>query len=75
MTGHTLGAAGAVQTALCLIAMEQGALPPHLWDGERDPEVAPIRLAEIGERAPLRRVLSANYAFGGNNIALVLEAA
>lgn len=75
MTGHTLGAAGAVQTALCLIAMREGRLPPHLWDGERDPDLADIRLAAPGERAALKRVLSANYAFGGNNIALVLEAA
>ena len=74
LTGHALGAAGAIQTALCLIAMSEGQMPPHVWDGERDPELAPIRLAAPGERADLRRVLSANYAFGGNNIALLLEA-
>ncbi|MGH6951790.1 MAG: beta-ketoacyl-[acyl-carrier-protein] synthase II, partial [Vitreimonas sp.] len=75
LTGHTLGAAGAVQAALCLLAMERGRLPPHLWDGARDPELAPIRLAEIGERAPLRCIVSASYAFGGNNAALVLASA
>lgn len=75
LTGHTLGAAGAVQAALCLMAMERGQLPPHLWDGARDPELAPIRLAEIGERAEVRRIVSASYAFGGNNAALVLERA
>jgi 3-oxoacyl-[acyl-carrier-protein] synthase-1 len=75
LTGHTLGAAGAVQAALCLLAMEQGQLPPHLWDGARDPELPPIRLAAAGERAPLRRVLSASYAFGGNNAALLLASA
>lgn len=75
LTGHTLGAAGAVQAALCLMAMEQGQLPPHLWDGARDPALPHIRLVEPGERAALRRVVSASYAFGGNNAALVLEAA
>ncbi|MBL8558191.1 MAG: beta-ketoacyl-ACP synthase [Hyphomonadaceae bacterium] len=75
LTGHTLGAAGAIQTAICLLALRDGVLPPHLWDGERDPDLPHIRLAEIAERADVRRVLSANYAFGGNNIALVLAAA
>ena len=74
MTGHTLGAAGAIQTAICLLAMREGFLPPHLWDGERDAELPHIRLAGIAERADVKRVLSANYAFGGNNIALVLAA-
>ena len=75
LTGHTLGAAGAVQAALCLMAMQRGRLPPHVWDGERDPELAQIRLSAPGERAPLKRILSASYAFGGNNAALLLAAA
>jgi 3-oxoacyl-[acyl-carrier-protein] synthase-1 len=72
LTGHTLGAAGAVQAALCLMAMEEGQLPPHVWDGARDPALAPIRLAAPGERETLDRIVSASYAFGGNNIALAL---
>jgi 3-oxoacyl-[acyl-carrier-protein] synthase-1 len=75
LTGHTLGAAGAVQAALCLLAMEEGKLPPHVWDGARDPELPAIRLAGVGENARLSRILSASYAFGGNNATLVLEAA
>lgn len=72
LTGHTLGAAGAVQAALCLMAMERGQMPPHVWDGVRDPALPPIRLTEAGETGTLKRVLSASYAFGGNNAALVL---
>lgn len=72
LTGHTLGAAGAVQAALCLLAMERGLAPPHVWDGERDPALAPIRLAAPGEALSLKYVLSASYAFGGNNAALLL---
>jgi 3-oxoacyl-[acyl-carrier-protein] synthase-1 len=75
LTGHTLGAAGAVQAALCLLAMERGKLPPHVWDGARDPELPAIRLAGVGEAARLSRILSASYAFGGNNATLVLEVA
>lgn len=72
MTGHTLGAAGAVQAAFCLMALESGFLPPHVWDGVRDPALPPIRLAEMGETAKLQHVMSASYAFGGNNCALIL---
>lgn len=72
MTGHTLGAAGAIQAALCLLALDLQQLPPHLWDGVRDPDIPNIRLAKPGERTEVRRALSASYAFGGNNAALVL---
>lgn len=73
LTGHTLGAAGACQAAFCLMAMAEGRLPANVWDGQRDPELAPIRLVEAGETASrLRYCYSASYAFGGNNAALIL---
>lgn len=76
MTGHMLGAAGACEAAFALMALEAGRLPAHIWDGERDVELPPIRLvAGDGEEADLRRTMSCSYAFGGNNIALVLEKA
>lgn len=80
LTGHALGAAGAIEAALCWLAIArnpQRRLPPHWWDGAVDPALAPVRLAAPGEVAPspLRRVLSQSFAFGGSNAALVLEAA
>ena len=74
LTGHTLGAAGAVQAGLSLLAMERGVFPPHIFDGMRDSDLAPIRLAAPGERPAnrLERILSLSFAFGGNNIALML---
>ena len=80
LTGHTLGAAGAIEAGICWLALtrEGGrALPPHWWDGEADPALAPVRLVSPGERAagPLRHVLSQSFAFGGSNAALVLGAA
>lgn len=76
LTGHTLGAAGALEAAFCYLALVRGdgVLPVHLWDGERDPELAP--LSNLGARraaAPLRYAMSNSYAFGGNNISLILE--
>jgi len=74
MTGHTLGASGAVQAALSLLAMERGVYPPHLWDGERDAELPMVRLAAAGESpdSKVERMLSLSFAFGGNNVALML---
>jgi 3-oxoacyl-[acyl-carrier-protein] synthase-1 len=74
LTGHTLGASGAVQAALCLLALERGVYPPHLWDGVRDPELPEIRLTGRGERfeRPVTRALSMSFAFGGSNMALIL---
>ena len=77
-TGHTLGAAAAIEAALCWLAMQddnpQGKLPPHLWDGAADPALPALNLAPVGAALgrPLRHVLSTSFAFGGSNAALVL---
>ncbi len=73
MTGHTLGAAGAVQGALNLMALDDQIYPPHVYDGEYDPELPTIRLTRPQERAdqPVDHILSTSYAFGGSNVALV----
>lgn len=74
-TGHTLGAAGALEAAICLLALASGRLPPQRWDGEADPDLPPVQLvADNQQRLPgdKRVVMSNSFAFGGNNIALVL---
>ncbi|HEX7983214.1 MAG TPA: beta-ketoacyl-ACP synthase [Duganella sp.] len=77
-TGHTLGAAAAVEAALCWLAMQddnpQGRLPPHLWDGAADPALPALNLVPTGAALgrPLRHVLSSSFAFGGSNAVLVL---
>ena len=80
LTGHALGAAGAIEAAICWLALARNPgnrLPPHWWDGEADAALAPIRLAAPGERAAssLRHALSQSFAFGGSNAALVLGSA
>ena len=78
-TGHTLGAAGAVEAAICWIALlaDDGWLPAQVWDGARDPALPRINLVEPGTRVAqgVRRMLSNSFAFGGNNISLLLERA
>ncbi|AOY01451.1 beta-ketoacyl-ACP synthase [Jeongeupia sp. USM3] len=79
LTGHTLGAAGAIEAALCWITLTDAdrRLPPHVWDGDADPDIAPLPLVAPGTRAGTRAgvgaALSTSFAFGGNNIALILE--
>lgn len=75
-TGHTLGAAGAVEAAICWLTLCEPAagLPLHLWDANRDPELAPLTLVEHGRKnAQAKYAMSNSFAFGGNNISLILE--
>jgi 3-oxoacyl-[acyl-carrier-protein] synthase-1 len=76
-TGHTLGAAGAVEAAFCWLAMQddnpEGRLPPHLWDGQQDPALPVLNVARPGASLgrPIRYALSNSFAFGGSNAALL----
>jgi 3-oxoacyl-[acyl-carrier-protein] synthase-1 len=74
-TGHTLGAAGAVEAGICwlTLAAADNWLPTQVWDGVRDAQLAAINLVAAPAVARPRRVLSNSFAFGGNNIALLLE--
>lgn len=76
LTGHTLGAAGAIEAALCWLTLAnnpQQQLPPHWWDGRADPALPPLHLVRPGEIAgrSLRYLLSQSFAFGGSNAALI----
>lgn len=75
MLGHTLGAAGLLETILCLIALEKQTLPGTPRLGQPDP-MAPLSLVREPRSAPgLRRVLKVNCGFAGTNVAVVLERA
>jgi 3-oxoacyl-[acyl-carrier-protein] synthase-1 len=75
LTGHTLGACGALEAGFCWLALGAGLLPPHVHEGQLDPEIP--TLTYVDPHAPasgaFRRVMSNSFAFGGNNIALLLE--
>jgi 3-oxoacyl-[acyl-carrier-protein] synthase-1 len=80
LTGHTLGAAAATELAFCWLTLTrewnpQRRVPPHRWDGERDPELFPLRLTGDDERLSERslpRVMSNSFAFGGSNLSVIL---
>ncbi len=77
LTGHALGGAGALECALCWLALVDnpaGRMPPHWWDGERDPALPAVRIAEPGSQLgrPMNYALSNSFAFGGSNATLIL---
>jgi 3-oxoacyl-[acyl-carrier-protein] synthase-1 len=76
-TGHALGAAAALEAALCWLAMQDdnpvGYLPAHLWDGVADPSLPMLKLVAPGSSLgrPLRWAMSNSFAFGGSNASLL----
>jgi 3-oxoacyl-[acyl-carrier-protein] synthase-1 len=76
LIGHTLGAAGAQELGLCWLALaEENAarrLPPHRWDGARDPKLPPINLAGEDARWEHDLMVSNSFAFGGSNAAVAI---
>lgn len=75
LTGHALGAGGAIEAALSWLMLHRGnGLIPHVFDGERDESLPPIRLASRADiDVPVQRILSNSFAFGGSNAAVILE--
>jgi 3-oxoacyl-[acyl-carrier-protein] synthase I len=79
LTGHTLGAAGALEAAFCWLSLSEynpnNLLPPHLWDAEAEPDLPTLQLLPRGARMARsrgRRLMSNSFAFGGSNISLIL---
>lgn len=73
MTGHMLGAAGAVEAIASLQALETGVLPPTRNYLEPDPELDLDYIANEARAKPINVALSANLAFGGQNAALIFR--
>ncbi|HXC17565.1 MAG TPA: hypothetical protein VNV60_09015, partial [Holophagaceae bacterium] len=78
LTGHGLGAGAALELAFCWLTLQPrwnpgSLLPPHRWDGEADPSLPALRLTREGERLGVSRICMSNsFAFGGNNLSLLL---
>ena len=69
-TGHTLGAAGAIEAVICALALRHGLLPAGINTTEPDPELPLDYLLENREQ-PVHRVLSNAFGFGGSNCSLL----
>ena len=71
MTGHSLGAAGAIEGVVSLLALHHGFIPPTIHCNTFDPDCDLDYVTEGARNADLKVVLSNSFAFGGNNTALV----
>jgi 3-oxoacyl-[acyl-carrier-protein] synthase II len=74
MTGHLLGAAGAIETIACLLALNKGVIPPTINHFTDDPDLDP-RLNMTFNKAQHRDVqfvLSNTFGFGGHNFSVIL---
>jgi 3-oxoacyl-[acyl-carrier-protein] synthase-1 len=69
-TGHTLGAAGAVESLIAIHALRSGVIPANLGGAPVDPALA-IDIVTQTRESPLSFVLSNAFGFGGSNCALV----
>jgi 3-oxoacyl-[acyl-carrier-protein] synthase-1 len=77
MTGHTLGAAAALELAFCWLLLTdnpRGALIPNINDDELDNELPPLNLTQKGTTLgrSIQVCQSNSFAFGGNNISIVI---
>jgi 3-oxoacyl-[acyl-carrier-protein] synthase II len=71
MTGHLLGAAGAVEAVLAIRALETGILPPTTNLDDPDPECALDHVAHKARACRVRVALSNSFGFGGTNASLL----
>lgn len=70
MTGHTLGAAGAVEAVVSVLALQEGLVPASPGTRNLDPALR-AKYAAAGERRAVDRVMSNSFGFGGSNCSLV----
>ena len=72
MTGHMLGAAGAFEAMVCLLAMRDQYIPPTINLENPDPECDLDYVPLVGRSASPRLCISTSFGFGGHNSALAL---
>ena len=73
MTGHTLGAAGAIEAVICLLAMRDGVLPPTINQEVPDPACDLDYIPNVSRKAQVEYALSNSMGFGGHNVALIIR--
>ncbi len=71
MTGHLLGAAGAVEAVFCVEALNEGVLPPTINYETPDPECDLNYLPNQAQKKSVKRVMSNSFGFGGHNACLI----
>jgi 3-oxoacyl-[acyl-carrier-protein] synthase II len=73
MTGHTLGAAGAIEAVITLMAMEHGILPPTINQETVDPDCDLDYVPNTARPATIDIAMSNSMGFGGHNVSLIFR--
>jgi 3-oxoacyl-[acyl-carrier-protein] synthase II len=75
MTGHLLGAAGAVEAIACILAMREGIVPPTINHFELDPELDPNMDFTFNQakKREINYALSNTFGFGGHNGTVIFK--
>ncbi len=73
MTGHLLGAAGALEAIICLLALRDGLIPPTINYEQPDPACDLDYTSNTARPAALRVVMSNAFGLGGHNATIVLR--
>ncbi|MER7990218.1 beta-ketoacyl-[acyl-carrier-protein] synthase family protein [Streptomyces noursei] len=71
VTGHPLGAAGAIEAAYCALALRDGLIPPTAGLSEPDPRIQVDLVRGAARPGPVRAAMSNSFGFGGQNATLV----
>src|SRR3982074_2798011 len=75
MTGHLLGAAGALEAMACVLAMRDGCVPPTINYETPDPALDLDYVPNEARARPIKTALSNSMGFGGHNASLIFRAA
>ena len=73
MTGHLLGAAGAIEAIICICALREGFLPPTTNYATPDPECDLDYVPNVGRNREIKYALSNSLGFGGHNATLAIK--
>jgi 3-oxoacyl-[acyl-carrier-protein] synthase II len=73
MMGHLLGAAGAVETAVCALTIAEGKVAPTINLVDQDPQCPLDYVANVARERRVRHAMNNSFGFGGTNCTLVLS--
>ena len=73
MTGHLLGAAGAIEAIVCIKALEEGCIPPTIGYKVVDEECDLDYVPNVGRKCELKYAMSNSLGFGGHNAVILLK--
>ena len=71
--GHLIGAAGAIEAVICVLAMQHGMLPPTINLQTPDPECVLDYVANAARAGRIDVAISNSFGFGGHNVSLALR--